>query len=286
MWDSDPQWELEPRPEEVPAWESLSPDEQKRYDDMMAIYAAMIDEVDQNLGKLVAALREREQLDNTLILFLSDNGGNAEAGVSGRYQGENPGDPHSNVFIGRCWAHLNNTPFRKYKHYNHEGGIATPLIAHWPAAVAPRPGTDGWITAPTHLIDLMATCVDLGQAEYPAERNGVAITAMQGQSLKPLLTGEGLFAERPLYWEHEGNAAIRVGDHKLVRLGMRGAWELFDLAADRTEQHNLADSRPDRVEQLSDQWHGWARATDVLPKPQARKKKAARKRAKANRSDG
>ena len=128
---------------------------------MMAIYAAMIEEIDKNIGKLVRELKQREQLDNTLILFLSDNGGNAEAGVKGKYIGEHPGDPHSDVFIGRCWAHLNNTPFRKYKHYNHEGGIATPLIAHWPAAVTPRPGKDGWIEQPTHLIDIMATCVDL-----------------------------------------------------------------------------------------------------------------------------
>ncbi len=112
--------------------------EKKRYDDMMAIYAAMIDEIDKNVGKLVAALEERDQLDNTLILFLSDNGGNAEAGIQGRYEDENPGDPHSNVFIGQCWAHLNNTPFRKYKHYNHEGGTASPLIAHWPKGATPR----------------------------------------------------------------------------------------------------------------------------------------------------
>jgi arylsulfatase A-like enzyme len=274
----DEGWDLEPRPQEVPAWDSLSADEQRRYDDMMAIYAAMIEEVDKNIGKLVGALRERKQLDNTLILFLSDNGGNAESGVPGKYKGEHPGDPHSDVFIGRCWAHLNNTPFRKYKHYNHEGGIATPLIAHWPAAVDPRTGKDAWITTPTHLIDLMATCVDLGQAEYPQQFKGNAITPMQGHSLKPLLTGQGEFPTRPLYWEHEGNAAVRVGDQKLVRLGLRGNWELFDLKADRTEQHNLADAHPDQVQQLAQQWHAWAESANVLPKPQAKKK--ARKKAR------
>jgi len=277
----DANWELEPRPEEIPAWDSLSSEEQKRYDDMMAIYAAMIDEVDKNIGKLVEALRERGQLDNTLILFLSDNGGNAEAGVKGTYQGDQPGDPHSNVFIGRCWAHLNNTPFRKYKHYNHEGGIATPLIAHWPAAVKPRAGKSGWITTPTHLIDLMATCVDLGQATYPKHRNGVAVTPLQGRSLRPLLTGEGDFPARPLYWEHEGNAAIRVGDRKLVRQGTGGAWELFDLRADRTEQHNLATAHPDEADRLSAQWFAWAESANVLPKAQPKAKKAAKKKAKA-----
>lgn len=273
----DKRWELEPRPEEIPAWDSLPLDEQKRYDDMMAIYAAMIDEVDKNIGKLLAALRERGQLENTLILFLSDNGGNAESGVKGKYKGDQPGDPHSDVFIGRCWAHLNNTPFRKYKHYNHEGGIATPLIAHWPAAVQPRTGRDGWITTPTHLVDLMATCVDLAQTEYPQQWEGNAITPLQGQSLKPLLTGEGEFAPRPLYWEHEGNAAIRVGDRKLVRQGMRGQWELFDLRADRTEQHDLAATHPEEVERLTAQWRKWARSANVLPKPTATKKKAQRR---------
>ncbi len=263
----DDTWELENRPEQIPAWDSLSADEQERYDDMMAIYAAMIEEVDKNLGKLVQALDERGELDNTLILFLSDNGGNAESGVPGKYKGEQPGGPHSDVFIGRCWAHLNNTPFLKYKHYNHEGGTASPLLAHWPAGIQQRSDDNPWITQPTHLIDIMATCVDLGQAEYPTEFKGQAILPMQGQSLKPLLMGEEDFADRPLYWEHEGNAAIRVGDRKLVRQGLRGAWELFDLEADRTEQHDLAAANPGEVEMLKTQWRRWARQSNVIPKP-------------------
>lgn len=268
----DPKWKLEPRPEEVPAWDSLTADEQQRYDDMMAIYAAMIDEVDKNIGKLVTALAARNQLENTLILFLSDNGGNAESGVSGTYKGDQPGDPHSNVFIGQCWAHLNNTPFRKYKHYNHEGGISTPLIVHWPAAIQPRTGKKDWITTPTHLIDIMATCVDFGGAAYPTQFDGHDILPMQGQSLRPLLVNEGVFADRALYWEHEGNAAIRVGDRKLVRQGMRGSWELHDLLSDRTEQLDLATSSPDEVAELRVQWQKWARASHVIPKPQAKKK--------------
>ena len=269
----DKNWKLEPRPDEVPAWESLSAEQQKRYDDMMAIYAAMIEEIDRNIGSLVVALQERKLLDNTLILFLSDNGGNAEAGVSGTYQGDHPGDPHSNVFIGRCWAHLNNTPFRKYKHYNHEGGTATPLIAHWPAGITPRTGTDGWITTPTHLIDIMATCVDLGHATYPAEVNGTAITPLQGLSLKPLLTGQSELAARPLFWEHEGNAAVRVGDRKLVRQDANGKWELFDLMSDRTEQNNLAAKHPEEVAALARQWQTWAKAAQVIPRPTPKAKK-------------
>lgn len=282
----EPGWKLESRPDNIPAWDSLPPKEQKRYDDMMAIYAAMIDEIDKNVGKLVAALRERGQLDNTLIMFLSDNGGNAEAGVKGKYIGENPGDPHSDVFIGACWAHLNNTPFRKYKHFNHEGGIATPLIAQWPAAVKPRPGKEGWEKTPTHIIDLMATCVDLGGATYPEKWNGNAITPMQGQSLRPLLTGTGSFADRPLYWEHEGNAAIRVGDRKLVRLGENGEWELFDMAADRTEQHNLVGKYPESAVALEKQWKGWADKAHVYPKPEKKPGKKKKKGKKKNTKKG
>ncbi len=263
----DPDWKLEPRPDPIPAWDTLSDEDKMRYDDMMAIYAAMIDEVDKNIGKLLSALKERNQLDNTLILFLSDNGGNAETGVRGRYEGDQPGDPHSNVFIGRCWAHLNNTPFRMYKHYNHEGGTSTPLIAHWPAQIQAKPGCSDWIDTPTHLIDIMATCVDLGQATYPETFGGEPIHPLPGQSLKPLLTGKGEWNERPLYWEHEGNAAIRVGDWKLVRKGGRGPWELFNLKTDRTEQNDLASQNPDQVETLKKQWRQWALASNVLPKP-------------------
>lgn len=276
----DPTWELEDRPEEVPAWDSLSEAEQQRYDDMMAIYAAMIVEVDKNIGKLVAALREREQLDNTLILFLSDNGGNAESGVPGKYQGDHPGDPHSEVFVGKCWAHLSNTPFRKYKHYNYEGGIATPLIAHWPAVIKPQSGAGGWVTQPTHLIDILATCVDVAAASYPSEYQGESIVPQQGHSLKPLFAGVGRLAERPLFWEHEGNAAIRVGDEKLVREGEHGAWELFDMQSDRTEQHNLAATKPMRVDELRQQWEAWAVTAHVVPKPTSESKPASQKKRK------
>lgn len=269
----DPNWTPESRPEEIPAWESLSEAEKTRYDDMMAIYAAMIDEIDKNIGKLLAALEARNALDNTLILFLSDNGGNAESGIQGKYIGTHPGDPHSDVFIGRCWAHLNNTPFRQYKHYNHEGGTASPLIAHWPAGISPQSGSNDWITTPSHVIDIAATCYDVAGAEYPSQYAGKELVPLQGQSLKPLLTGAGTLNDRLIYWEHEGNAAIRVGDQKLVRIGMRGPWELFDMKVDRTEQHDLASTSPNEVTRLSQQWRNWARAANVLPKPTAQKKK-------------
>ena len=266
----DEKWSLSPRPGQIPAWDSLSKKEQLRYDDMMAIYAAMIEEIDKSIGDLVSALRERKQLDNTLILFLSDNGGNAEAGVKGSYSGDKPGDPHSNVFIGECWAYLNNTPFRMYKHYNHEGGTASPLIAYWPKAIKP---SKEWVTTPTHVIDIMATCVDLGKAEYPKTFKGENITPLAGQSLKPLLTANSSFADRSLFWEHEGNAAIRVGEYKLVRKGDDGAWELYNLTDDRSELHDLAASQPEKAQALANQWTQWAKSHRVLPKPATREKK-------------
>jgi len=258
------QWPLTPRPAVIPAWDSLSAEEQQRYDDMMAIYAAMIDEVDKNIGKLVAALEVRSQLDNTLIFFLSDNGGNAETGVAGRYEGEHPGDPHSNVFIGQCWAHLNNTPFRRYKHYNHEGGTASPLIAHWPAGIKAQ---SRWIDTPAHVIDILATCADIGQAEYPQQRHGNPIPPMAGLSLRPLFSPGGKLAERAIFFEHEGNAAVRRGDLKLVREGRKGKWELYNLNADRTEQHNLAGEQPEKLNELKQLWLHWADTHQVRPYP-------------------
>ncbi len=266
----DPSHKLAPRPGEIPAWDSLAEDEKKRYDDMMAIYAAMIEEVDKNVGKLVDALKERNEYENTLILFLTDNGGNAEAGIKGKYLGDNPGDPHSDVFIGQCWAHLNNTPFRRYKHYNHEGGTASPLIAHWPAGQKTR---EGWVATPTHVIDLMATCVEAGAASYPTERKGEAVVPMQGQSLLPLISGDRKFAERTLYWEHEGNAAVRAGDEKLVRVGAGGKWELYDLSKDRTELNDLAADHPDKATKLQMQFEAWAREANVIPRPERLRRK-------------
>jgi len=269
-------WQPEARPEQIAAWDSLSDEEKDRFDHIMAVYAAVMHRLDQSIGDLVAALKERDQFDNTLILFMSDNGGNAEAGPNGRTVGD-PTQADSNWFCGRSWAHLQNTPFREYKHYNHEGGIATPLIASWPAQIQ---NTGEWITEPAHLIDIMATCVDIAGASYPKTFEGREITPMQGQSLLPLLKGSGEFAKRPLYWEHEGNAALRVGDRKLVRKGINGPWELFDLAADRTEQNDLAEEHPEEVQGMVKQWRTWAQESQVLPRPQKGKKKGAGNQAK------
>ncbi|MBM3851882.1 MAG: arylsulfatase [Verrucomicrobia bacterium] len=265
----DPAWPLIPRPAHVPAWDSLSASDQDRYDHIMAIYAATLFRMDQAIGRLVSGLRERGALDNTLIFFLSDNGGNAESGVRGRLEGANPGGPGSSVFVGECWAMLENTPFRRYKHFNHEGGIATPLIAHWPAGIpAARAGKRE--TYPGHLVDLMATCVDLAGANYPGTFNGKPIQPMEGMSLKPLLVSSSpslpiSLSSRLLFWEHEGNAAVRRSDWKLVRYEFRGAWELYNLKTDRTEQRDLAREQPALAAELAGLWDAWAKRAHVLP---------------------
>ena len=259
----DKAWPLSPRPPEVKAWDSLTPEEQDRFDHIMAIYAAVVAHMDAAVGRFVEALRQRGTLDNTLILFLSDNGGNAETGPDGRYDGEVPGSETSDVFCGQSWATLENTPFRRYKHFNHEGGISAPLIAHWPARIA----TGGQLRSqPGHLIDLMPTCVELAGAAYPKQFNGKTILPMEGRSLVPAFDNQPLRREA-LFWEHEGNAAVRVGDWKLVRMGRTGPWELYDLKADRTEQHDLAAAQPERVKELAAKWDAWAERAQVKPYP-------------------
>lgn len=253
----DPKWPLTERPPDVPAWDSLTAEQKERYDHMMAIYAAMIDRVDKNAGRLVKALKTRGALDNTLILFLSDNGGNAESGPNGRFTGEPPGGPASTVFIGQCWATLNNTPFWRYKHFTHEGGISTPLIAHWPAGIPL--GRNGQIEAqPGHLVDIMATCVELGRAKYPEKFNGHAILPMEGASLAPAFAGQPIARQKPIFFEHEGNRAIRAGNWKLV-MKYLGPWELYDMEKDRTERVDLAAKNPEIVRDLTAQWEAWAK---------------------------
>ncbi|RYD32656.1 MAG: arylsulfatase, partial [Verrucomicrobiaceae bacterium] len=259
----DPKWPLSPRPEDMPAWDSLSAADQDHYDHLMAIYAAVMERMDKGVGILVDGLRERGQLDNTLILFLSDNGGNAEAGLRGRADGTNLGDAESDVFIGRTWATLNNTPFVRYKHYTDEGGISTPLIAHWPAVI--RDQRKGALESqPGHLIDILATAIDIAGAEYPAEFKGNRIKPKEGVSLLPAFKGENLQRTQPLFWEHEGNRAIREGNLKLVALENQ-PWRLYDLAADRSEQNDLAAAKPEVVKDLSTKWQAWAARADVLP---------------------
>ncbi len=277
----DKAWPIAPRPNGVAAWDSLTDEEKDRFDHLMAVYSAVVWHMDKAIGDLVAGLKERGVLDNTLILFMSDNGGNAESGPKGKTIGD-PTTAGSSWFCGESWALLENTPFRRYKHFNHEGGIATPLIVHWPAGIAAK---NEFRQQPAHLIDIMATCVDLGGATYPKELNGKPITPMEGRSLAPAFANQPIERDA-LYWEHEGNAAVRVGDMKLVRAGRNSAWELYDLKADRTEQHDLATAQPDRAAELAAKWEAWAKRAQVLHHPDKgggrNAKRQARQKATAN----
>ena len=290
----DTKWPLSPPAEDwkkVPdkAWESRC----------MEVYAAMVDRMDQGIGKIVAELRASGRLDNTLIFYLQDNGGcaegqgrksNAEAVARQQWKpfgpddlqpgiwppmqtregrpvrtgpGVMPGPEDTYVAYGRGWANVSNTPFREYKHWVHEGGIATPLIVHWPA----RAKVGSMVRQPGQLPDIMATCLDAAGVEYPAEHAGEKITPLEGTSLAPLLEGREFQRPRPLVWEHEGNRAIRDGDWKLVANGPRDAWELYNMAADRTESHDLAAAEPARAKDLAEKWEAWAQRASVRPWP-------------------
>jgi arylsulfatase len=260
-------WKLSPRDMPDRFWSSLPAPAKAKQQKAMAIYAAMVEHMDKTIGELVAALKKNGAFENTLILFLSDNGGCAEGGVlavdAEKSDLADWGSDKSFLRCGKLWANAQNTPFRQYKHYTHEGGISTPLIAHWPAGLASeiRGGFHG---TPGHVIDLMATCVDLAKAEYPRSFAGREILPLEGRSLVPLLQGSKEPLHPALYWEHEGNRAIRVGDWKLVA-GYNQPWELYDLRVDRSELTNLAAGDPQRVQTLADQWETWAKASFVLP---------------------
>ncbi len=258
----DPQWALAPRPSDVPSWETRPVDRQQRFDEMMAVYAAMIERIDMAMGTLVNGLERRGVLDNTLILFLSDNGGNAEGGPPGVTRGDGSiGGPNSYVLLGMDWATLANTPFRRYKHFTNEGGISTPLIAQWPAGIpSARRGT--LEKQPVHLIDVMATAVDLAGVSYPRQLGGQGIEPMQGVSLRPAFDGLPLARKEPIFWEHEGNKAVRDGKWKLV-LRHRETWQLFNMEADRTELNDLIKQEPKVAAKLEASWNDWARRTFV-----------------------
>ncbi len=263
----------------------------------MEVFAAMMDNMDQGIGRIVEQLEQSGQLDNTVIFYLQDNGGCAEDNGrrapkeappkkfkpmkpdelqtfarpkqtrDGRpvLQGPKalPGGDDTFVAYGENWANVSNTPFREYKHWVHEGGISTPLIVHWPAGI-PKKRNGKLEPQPGHLIDIMATCVALSDSKYPKELNGGKIKPLEGVSLKPALNGKSLQRKEPLFWEHESNRAIRDGKWKLVAKA-DAPWELYDMEKDRTEMNNLATSDPKKVKELAAKWDAWAARADVLP---------------------
>lgn len=266
------QTKLSPRDSKVPAWDTLKEQKQKEMALKMAIYAAMIDRVDQNIGKLVQWLKANDQYENTLIMFLSDNGGCAEGGILGRgefFDIEKRNQQPANSY-GTAWANASNTPFRLYKHYAHEGGAATPFIMHWPKQIQAE---KNWFREPAQLIDLMPTIVDVAGATYPKRYADQSIPALDGISLRPAMKSKTLNRAQPIFIEHENNAFVRAGDWKLVGKGVtppKGLqpqkWELYNIKQDRTELNDLADKHSDVVKDLSNQWEAWAKRVGVFPK--------------------
>jgi arylsulfatase len=282
----DPCWEISPRDEEAPPWQEAP---RKEWEDLrMAVYAAQIDRMDQGVGRIRAHLRELGMEGNTLIMFLSDNGGCAEFlredegdGWPGCYAktlpdgrqvqvgnvpGRRPGPADTFMSYDLPWANASNSPFRLYKHWVHEGGIATPLILHWPEGIGPEPRIEH---APVHIIDIMPTILEAAGAEYPSERGDNPVPPMEGESLLPLVQGRSFQRGVPLFWEHEGNRAVRRGRWKLVSK-YPGPWELYDMVEDRTELHDLADRKPDVVAELSSLYDEWADRIGVVPWEQLR----------------
>ena len=236
--------------------------------------------MDRAVGRVMSKLRGMELADNTLVLFLADNGGCAE-GLGGRSGPRRtrdgrparagndpavmPGPEDTYQSYGIPWANASNTPFRRYKHWVHEGGIATPLIAHWPDRIKQA----GELShQPGHLIDLMATCLDVAGADCPGEFGGREITPLEGKSLLPIFEGGHREGHEAIYWEHEGKRAVRQRNWKLVsRYGppTGGSWELYNLEADRTETNDLAATNSAKVTDLAEMYDAWARRANVAP---------------------
>jgi arylsulfatase len=276
-----------------PPWDTLSHERQHDLAARMAVYAAMVTGMDRNIGRIVEDLRTNGDLENTLILFLSDNGACAEWEPFGfDLQPLNPDqiqpgvginlgtqaapsllrDPknlstmwHAEGMIsyGSAWANASTTPWRMYKHSCHEGGISGPLIVHWPARV--KAGNQ-FRRQIGHLIDIMPTLMEVSGAFYRAENGGQKIDPPEGRSIVPTFDDKPI--ERGfLAWEHEGNAALRAGDWKIVRRGAQGPWELYNIATDRTELENLAGQNAERINRMTAAWQSWAERTQVFPKP-------------------
>ncbi len=246
-------------PGEQEDWDALDEEQKHEMARKLATHAAMVERMDWNIGRVLGRLRALDRLDNTLVVFLSDNGASAEEGALGqnfRPDLDGPiGSVNSYQSFGRSGASVSNTPLRKFKKHTQEGGIRTPFIVHWPEGLKSKAGS--FTNAVGHVIDLMPTFCEAAGAEYPETVNGRSIRPMEGRSLMPVFeTGNG--KPRKLGWEHMGHAAWRDGDMKLVRPEADAPWELYDLAKDPLELRDLAEDQPDRVKALSRAWAEWA----------------------------
>lgn len=296
----DPSWEMSP------TVGNLSTVNNREWEiQCMEVYAAMVESMDRGIGRIAAELKRQGRLDNTLFVYLHDNGGCSELYGRGSNAdtvkdmdvkpmesdelqtkiwppmqtrdgrpvstgpGVAPGGEDTYIGYGGNWANVSNTPFRGYKHEVLEGGISTPFIVHWPAGI-PESRRNAVVNTPAHLIDLMATCVDISKATYPKEFKAETIKPMEGVSLVPAFLGKDLQRTAPLAWEHHGNSALRDGKWKIVtefRDNQPTKWELYDMDADRTELHDLAAKQPEKLKELVNKWQTWADRVGVQPWP-------------------
>jgi arylsulfatase len=291
----------------IPAWENEPL--QKWQSRRMEVYAAMVNIMDEGIGRIITALEQKNELENTVVFYMQDNGGCAEPLNSnqpeippteiqqkGAYyapdsiflgkqpaysrkgafirsgKGVMPGQENTWLAYGEEWGNVSNTPFRLYKHWVHEGGIASPLIVHWPKGIKAKGALR---TQPAHLIDIMATCIDIAQIQYPQTYLSNIIQPLEGKSLVPSFTNQPIQREY-IFWEHEGNRAIRVGNWKLVSKTTTNkkflpqdeqAWELYNLSTDPTETNNLILQYPEKGKELSNLWQQAAIRTKALPWP-------------------
>jgi arylsulfatase A-like enzyme len=274
-------WPLTARDERAPPWSSV--DDKEAEDLKMAVYAAQVDRMDQGIGRLLAMLDDQGKTENTLVLFLSDNGGAASnlfhRGEGKAARGIPPGPAESFTAYGLPWGNLSNTPFRMFKQWVHEGGIATPLIATWPAGIRQT----GAITHQSgHIIDFMATFMDLAGINYPQSHRDHPIVPIEGKSLAPIFRGEEREGHAALFFEDYGNRAVIADQWKLVSRHAddvkhlerweypakfhEGEWELYNLEADRTEMTNLADQNPEKGAKLASLYREWALRTGIAAK--------------------
>ncbi len=246
-------------PSDFPSWNAV--EDKAEETRKMEVYAAQVDRMDQNIGKLLAQLEKMGELDNTIIFFLSDNGATAEE--VNRSPDAEIGTAASFVSYGQNWGNVSNTPYRLYKSMEHEGGIITPLIVHWPKGIA---GAGQLIRQTVHINDIMPTCLDIAGAAYPDRYEGNKILALNGQSFASWLQKPAEEAERQLFWEHEGNKAVRQGDWKLVKRHEQ-PWELYHLKEDPTELNDLSEAHPDLFNRLQKDWRDWAEEAGVRDWP-------------------
>lgn len=233
-------------------WDELNDTIRKKEIRKMEVYAAMIDRMDQNIGRVLTKLKEIGKDKNTLILFVSDNGASSEM-VNIKDDFGEIGTMTRWSSLGGDWANVGNTPFRYFKNFSYEGGINTPCIAYWPEKIKPKTFNE----FPGHFVDFMATFVNISGAEYPGNFNNQKITPMQGESLLPVFRGENTKREKPIFWEWRRGKAVYSNSYKIVKEGFDKPWELYNIENDPTETENLAESNPEKVKELEQLFNNW-----------------------------